>query len=322
MGKARRGKFESTRQAKIAAQRAAARRAEQRRRLFIAVGSVVAVVAVVVTFVLVKANAKAGTAASASNGPTGAALTTLVKQVTGVPQNALDAVGGGSIDSSDVGPGSTANSSGSYLAPVTGTTLTSGGKPEVLYIGAEYCPFCAAERWAMVVALSRFGTFSGLSTVHSSSTDTDPNTPSFTFYGSKYTSNYLTFTSVEETRNYRVGNSNSQTAPYVTLQNPTSAQQALISQYDPGTNGQGGSIPFIDIANKYVEVGNLLGYGPENLAGMSWSQIGAALSNPSSPIAKGIDGAANYLTAAICKATGNQPASACTPAVKALEGKL
>jgi hypothetical protein len=112
---------------------------------------------------------------------------------------------------------------------------------------------------------------------------------------------------VEETRNYRVGNSNSQTAPYVTLQNPTSAQQALINQYDPGTNGQGGSIPFLDIANKYVQVGNLVGYGPETLAGLSWSQIGATLSNPSSAIAKGIDGAANYLTAAICKSRVTSP---------------
>ena len=30
---------------------------------------------------------------------------------------------------------------------VTGTALTNGNKPEVLYIGADYCPFCAAERW-------------------------------------------------------------------------------------------------------------------------------------------------------------------------------
>ena len=45
---------------------------------------------------------------------------------------------------------------------ITGAPLTSGGKPEMLYIGAEYCPYCAAERWAMIVALSRFGTFSGL----------------------------------------------------------------------------------------------------------------------------------------------------------------
>ncbi|MBV9450437.1 MAG: DUF929 family protein [Streptosporangiaceae bacterium] len=322
MGKASKGKGENTRQAKIAAQRAAARRAERRRRILIASGSVVVVVAVVLTFVLVKLNSKSGTAATASNGPTGAALTSLVSQVTSVPQSTLDAVGGGSIDSSDVGPGTTSNPSGSYLAPVTGSALTSGGKPEVLYVGAEFCPYCAAERWPMIVALSRFGTFSGLSTIHSSSTDSYPNTPTFTFYGSTYTSQYINFTSVEETKNYRVGNSTSQTASYVTLQTPTAAQEQLVNQYDPGTNGQGGPIPFIDIGNKYVEVGNLAGYGPANLTGLTWSKIEADLSNPSSAVAKGIDGSANYLTAAICKLTNNQPASACTTAVKALEAKL
>src|SRR5438876_6623085 len=36
------------------------------------------------------------------------------------------------------------------------------GKPVVLYVGAQYCPFCAAERWALVLALSRFGHWAGL----------------------------------------------------------------------------------------------------------------------------------------------------------------
>src|SRR5712692_8559609 len=49
-----------------------------------------------------------------------------------------------------------------------GTLLTGNGKPEVVYVGAEYCPFCAAERWALSVALSRFGSFSGLHLIHSS----------------------------------------------------------------------------------------------------------------------------------------------------------
>ena len=67
----------------------------------------------------------------------------------------------------------------------------------MLFIGSEYCPFCAAQRWAMVNAFSRFGTFTGLTTTHSSSTDADPNTPTLTFYGSKYTSNYISLTTVE-----------------------------------------------------------------------------------------------------------------------------
>jgi len=269
---------------------------------------------IVVVFVVVKANKKPpATAAGASNGPTGAALATLTKQVTTVPVSALNSVGGGSITSG----GDLGATSGNFLTPISGASaLTQNGKPEFLYVGAEYCPYCGAERWPMIIALSRFGTFSGLTTIHSSSTDAYANTPSWTFYGSKYTSKYISFVSVEETRNYRIGNSASTSVNYVTLQTPTAAEQALATKY--GT----GYIPFIDVGNAYVEVGNLNPYGPQVLQGKSWSAIAAALSNPSSTIAQGALGSANYLTAAMCKLTGNQPATACTPAIQTLETQL
>lgn len=326
MGKASRTKQAPDRRARVAAQREAARRAEQRKRIYLAGGSILAVIVVVLAIVLVKVNSGGGTAGSASNGPTGAALTTLTQQVTGVPSSVSDQVGGGSVNSSDFIPGSqiaaASAANAGYYATVNGTPLTSGGKPEILYIGAEYCPFCGAQRWAMIAALSRFGTFTGLKTIHSSSSDTDPNTPTWSFYGSKYTSPYINFTSVEETTNERQGNSSDTSVPYVTLQTPTAAQQALVSKYDPGANGYTGPIPFIDMGNKYVEVGNLYPYGPTVIDGKSWSQIGAALSQPKSAIAQGVLGSANYMTAGICKLTNNQPASACTPAIQALESKL
>jgi thiol-disulfide isomerase/thioredoxin len=315
MGKASKDKRGTSRSQLIATQRAASRRAEVRRRVMLAAGSIVAVVAVVLTFVLVKANSGPGTAPLASNGPTGTALASVIRDVTTVPASVLDKVGAGTIDRSGVGSVNPAGAD--YIAPVSGPSLTSGGKPELLYIGADYCPYCAAERWAMIVALSRFGTFSGLSTIHSSTTDSPADIPSWTFFGSKYTSKYLTFTSVEETQNYRKGNSAALNVGYVPLQTPTAAQQALLEQYDTS-----GYIPFLDVANKYVEVGNLLPYGPQVLQGLSWSQIAQSMRDPSSTVAQCVDASANYLTAAILKATGNQPASACTPAVKALETRL
>lgn len=30
-----------------------------------------------------------------------------------------------------------------------GHPLTAGGKPEVLYVGTEFCPYCAAENWVL-----------------------------------------------------------------------------------------------------------------------------------------------------------------------------
>jgi len=302
MGKASRTKVESTRREKIAAQRAAERRAEQRRRILLAAGSVVVVLAIVLTFVIIKLNSgkPSASANSASNGPTGAALSAVVDKVTSVPASTLDAVGdgGGAVTGKP--------------ATISGAPLTANGKPEMLYIGAEYCPYCAAERWAMIVALSRFGTFSGLSTVHSSSTDVYPNTPTFTFYKSSYTSPYLTFTPVETTTN--VPDSSSPSG-YTSLQTPTSAQTALWTKYTSN-----GTIPFMDFGNKYLLSG--VSYSNSVLSGLNWDQIATDLSNPNSPVAKAVDGTANYITAAICKMTGNQPASACTSTVQSLESQI
>ena len=310
MGKASRTKRDGTRQQKIAAQRAAARRAEIRNRVLMVSGVTVVIIAVVLAFVVVKLNSKSGTTASGvSNGPTGAALSSVVTDTTSVPASTLDQVGAGS---------------GVSALPVAikgGSPLTSGGKPEVLYMGAEYCPYCAAERWAMVVALSRFGTFSGLSTVHSGNNSGEPypNTPTWTFLHATYTSKYLTFSPVEMETNIPTSGGQG----YTTLQTPTSAQQALLTKYDAPPyvpSADNGAIPFIDFGNKYMISG--ASYSPQVLQGKSWSQIATALQDPTSPIAEAVDGTANYLTATICKLTGNQPATACTPVVKQLEAKL
>ena len=315
MGKASRTKVESSRREKLAAQRAAARRSEQRRRILIASGAVVVVLAVVLALVIVKLNNKPAVAAAStsSNGPTGSALTSLVNTTTSVPASTLNTVGAGTFNGK--------------IQTITGNPapLTSGGKPELLYIGAEYCPYCAANRWAMIVALSRFGTFSGLATVHSAVTngagdqEPYPNTPTFTFAHATYSSPYVNFTPVELQTNIP----DTSSGTYTNLQNPTSAQQALITKYDapPYIDSSGaGSIPFLDFGNKYVSIG--VSYANTALSGLTWSTLAAALHDPNSTAAKAVDGTANYYTAAICKMTGNQPASACTTAVQSLESQL
>jgi hypothetical protein len=314
MGKASRTKVDSSRREKIAAQRAAARRAEQRRRILIAGGSVLAVIVIIVAFIVYKANKSTTppTAASTSS-LTGTALAGVVSKVTSVPASTLDSVGSGTVSAKPIAVASGA------------AALTSGGKPEMLYQGAEYCPYCAAERWAMIVALSRFGTFSGLATIHSASAngagnaEPYPNTPTWTFLNAKFSSPYLAFTSVEEETNIP----DKSTGEYTTLQKPTAAQSALLTKYDAPpyiSSADAGSIPFIDFGNKYLILG--ASYNPQVLSGLSWSQIATDLSNASSPVAKAVDGTANYLTAAICKMTGNQPASACTSTVQSLDNGL
>jgi hypothetical protein len=216
----------------------------------------------------------------------------LVTTITSLPASELDSVGQGSA--------------GQRLQKVQGSKLLGAtGKPEIFYLGAEYCPYCAAERWSMIVALSRFGTFSGLATSSSSSTDIYPNTPTFTFRNASLASQYLDFRSVETSdRNQNP------------LQSPTSADQALVAAYDTA-----GSIPFVDIGNRYAFSGST--YLPDILAGMTWQDVAAALQQPSSPQAQAILGSANLITAAICKLTGDQPSAVCgSPAIQALEQKI
>jgi len=213
----------------------------------------------------------------------------VVTSLTSLQASELDAAGTGSANN--------------LIKRVSGTALTGpNGHPEVFYLGAEYCPYCAAERWPMIIALSRFGTFSGLKTTSSSSTDVYPNTPTFTFHGVTYTSQYLDFVSVETTdRNQNP------------LESPTSAQQALVTQYDTS-----GSIPFVDFGNRYAFNGAM--YLPDVLAGMSWQAVADSLATPTSPQAKAILGSANLITAALCRLTADQPTTVCSSStIQAIE---
>lgn len=216
----------------------------------------------------------------------------VVNSITSLPASEFDAVG----------PGSANN----IIKAVSGAPLTGpNGHPEVFYFGAEYCPFCAAERWPLIVALSRFGTFVGLKTTTSSSSDVYANTPTFTFHGATFTSPFIDFVSVETTDRDRNP-----------LESPTAAQQALVSQYDPS-----GSIPFIDLGGRYVLSGAT--YSPDTLSGMSWQAIADTLAQPDSAQAKAILGSANLFTAAVCKITGDQPPAVCSSAaIQAIEKTL
>jgi hypothetical protein len=302
MGKASRTKQDGSRREKIAAARAAERAAERRTRLLIAAGALVAIIAVVVVIVVVNLNKSPASSTSASGvnhgAPTGSALTSVLSQVTSVPTSATDAAGSGG---------------GAVTPPtsISGTPLTANGHPEMLYVGAEYCPYCAAERWSMMVALSRFGTFSGVTAIRSGSADVYPGTATWSFHGSSFTSQYLTFTPVETQTNIVAPGGQG----YTTLQQPTSDQQAVFQKY---SNQQ--AFPFVDFGNKYAITQS--SYSPQILAGLTWSQIASDLQNPSSPVAQAINGTANYMTAAICKMTNNQPASACTSTVQGLQSKI
>jgi len=269
----------------------------------IAAAAVIGVAAAVV-FVVVKPGVPAA-------GQPGPALARLIAQVTSVPVRTSDVAGNG-------GDRVTAKP-----APVAGPPLIAHGKPEVFYVATEYCPYCATQSWAMIVALSRFGTFTGLRTIRSAAYDSAlaatiagpfvPPLDTWTFYGSAYTSKYLTFVSVETRSNVLISRDADPTKKnsYPVLQRLTAAQQAVFATYDSPR-----AVPFTDFGNRYALTGS--SFDPGILEHETWSQLAAELRNPRGIRGRSILGTVNYITAAICQLTGDQPATACTPAVRSL----
>jgi uncharacterized protein DUF929 len=268
---------------RIAAERAARKRAEARRRLLAAIVAVAAVLGVVVALVVVKVTSPpAHPVASESQ-----ASSVVVRQVTSVPAAVLTGVGPGQ----EITPLQTVKTAG--------PPLTVGGKPAIVFVSEESCPFCAAERWSLTVALSHFGTWSHLGSTASSATDVYPNTATLSFRTAQYQSTELALRTTELADN--IGRP---------LQARTQLDTRLISTFDvpPYVNSadQSGAVPFLDIANRYILAGAQ--YNPQVLAGLSAAQIASQLSNPSSPVAKAIDGSAQVIVAAIDQVLHGQTA--------------
>ena len=143
---------------------------------------------------------------------------------------------------------------------------------------------------------------------YSSSTDAYPRTPTLSFRSASFTSDYLTFTGVEETTDQpcHPGAQGCSTNGYQVLKEPTSAQQQLLETYDPGR-----SIPFLDLGGASVLVG--ASYDPQVLAGQTPQQVARWLGQPQTAEAKQIGAAAAALTRSLCQITDGQPLRACSP---------
>ena len=252
-------------------------------------------------FVIVKATQTSKAATETKPAPPA-----VVKLVTSLPASAFEAAGA---------PGDAANMT---ALPTDTPLLRSNSKPEVLYVGAEYCPFCAAERWPLTIALGRFGTFSGLGQTESAAADIYPHTKTFSFYGSTYSSPYLTFTPVETETNQPAASGG-----YTPLQPLTAEQQQLLRTYDvpPYVRGNGGGIPFGDLGGIYLTSG--ASFDPSLLKGLSMAQIAAQVADPTSALGKAVLASANRYTAALCRITNGRPANVCSSqAVKAAAASL
>ncbi len=230
------------------------------------------------------------------------ASNTIVNAVTSVPDSVADSVG--------------LPSTSTVAPPMVKTgqpPLTFAGKPGAVWIGAEFCPYCASERWAVVMAFSKFGTFTNLKETTSSPWDSYPSTATFSFYGATYSSSYITLLMSEHESNDTAG-----LGTRTSLEPLTPLESNLWAKYD---NPEG--FPFLDVGNKYFVL--TPSYDAAVLSGLNQSDIASRLTHPNDPVTQSIVGTSNYITAAICATTGQKPATVCSgtavaEATKALGG--
>lgn len=297
-----------------ASQPAAPPRRTSRRFFFF---GIVALVIVLVAVVL----AVTGSNSSSNSGSTTATTVptdvvtpaTILNDVTNIPSSVYDAVGVTSPKFKVTAP---AHVPGQPLLTYPGVD----GKqlPGVLYMGAEYSPFSAVQRWGLVAALSRFGTWHDLQLTRSSYADFFGGTSTFSFLKSSLASQYVAF------RGYELYGNKISGKNFNKLQAPASSDTALYVHYINGKvvpNALPNAIPFTNFGNAFFYPG--ASFMPIDLKKLTWSTIAGNLNNPSEPTTQAIVASANYMSAAICHITGGRPGSVCDSAgVKAANAAM
>jgi Domain of unknown function (DUF929) len=230
-----------------------------------------------------------------------------VSQVEGIPVRALAGNAAAQLGGGQAAP--------PQKLPYTAPKLSSAGHPEVMFVCAEYWSQCAAERWAFVMALSKFGTFSNLLGTTSSTREADPGTPTFSFYGATYVSKYLTLVTDElETNKY-----NPLAREYPLLQFPTRPEMKLISTWDvaPYTTTPG-SIPFAYIGGKFLITSAQ--YDASAISQMNFQTAVGIMTSGNSTVSKQAEAAAGYLVGDFCALTHDQPEAVCSQVPSSLIG--
>lgn len=266
--------------ARAAEMRAAqARKERQQKQMIAAAVAVVVVIIAVAVGVAISSNKSTGDPGATTTGTAAA----FIPKLAAIPAATFDAVG------------APADPNAIPQKVDGGQVLTADGKPRMIYVGAEFCPYCASERWAIVAALSRFGSFEGLAPTRSATND--GNIPTITFTESTYTSDYLTFNAWE-----------TKDREFKPLQTLPGDVDALFKKYNPE-----GGIPWTfygthELPGSGIPLQPFLEHTGDN----GWNEIVAQMETGTGDVGKSVDASANMIAAQVCQMTGGQPANVCT----------
>ncbi len=210
------------------------------------------------------------------------------------------------------------------------------GKPSVIYLGSITCIFCGENRWAMALALSRFGNFSNLFEGYSSLGDGDVPTLYWSpahysnatvDLGAFYTSNYINFIAIEDT--------NPITGGFVVQPIPTIKQEI----------NQTNNTAYIDAFNLITQLNNFQGtpytiWGSDQISGadaidfgntppvsssdlpiqnMTHAQVLNQLANFNDQFAQTEYAAADPYVAMICSSINNNAPVCSLPSINTIE---
>jgi hypothetical protein len=265
-------------------------------RRYLALGLIIVAICLLGALILVRDNSGPSTTSTVET--FSPAPSSLLSTITSVPASVYDAVGVSSPDN----PVQPLQPAGNGSAPLWEQAGSDGAapRPVVFFYGAEFAPYAAVERWPLIMALSRFGTFDQLGLMQSSGTTAFANLSTFTFWNVKYSSKYLDLQSVE-----RYSSLNPTGGRYLRLQVPNARQATAVATYGATPN----TFALTDVANRFVLNGS--SFAPGVLTGLTQSQIAGDLATPASPLTQAVVAAANEVTAGICAVDGGKPETVC-----------
>jgi len=178
---------------------------------------------------------------------------------------------------------------------VTNTAIkTKSGKTLVFFLGAGFCPFCAAERWSIVEALKNFGTWQDLQEDFSAEKDEKYlNIPTFNFVNASYSSSYVEFQAIETADRH-----------FNAMDNEGKDQYDILENYNPDQ-----IIPFTLIDGQFMQAGS--GYSPKLFEGLDHNRVREQILDPKSTLGSSIKNETAFLMALICSTLKNFTGEGC-----------